>query len=61
MEIAEALQPTENMGISDAEIVIDTFKKLDMQREAQEFLNKIERLIDPATDFILQMEQIINE
>lgn len=61
LEIAEALQPTENMGISDAEIVIDTFKKLDMQREAQEFLNKIERLIDPATDFILQMEQIINE
>lgn len=61
LEIAEALQPTENMGISDAEIVIDTFKKLDMQREAQAFLDKVERLIDPATDFILQMEQIINE
>ena len=61
LEIAEALQPTEKMGISDAEIVIDTFKKLDMQREAQAFLDKVERLIDPATDFILQMEQIINE
>ena len=61
LEIAEALRPTEEMGTSDAEIVIDTFKKLDMQREAQEFLDKVERLIDPATDFILQMEQIINE
>lgn len=60
LEIATALQPTENMGMNDAEIVIDTFKKLDMQREAQEFLNKIEQLIDPATDFILKMEQVIN-
>lgn len=61
LEIAEALRPTEEMGTSDAEIIIDTFKKLDMQREAQAFLDKVERLIDPATDFILQMEQIINE
>lgn len=61
LEIASALQPTENMGTRDAEIVIDTFKKLDMQREAQEFLDKVEQLIDPATDFILKMEQIINE
>ena len=49
------------MGTRDAEIVIDTFKKLDMQQEAREFLGKVEKLIDPATDFILQMEQIINE
>lgn len=61
LEIATALQPTEDMQVGDAEIVIDTFKKLDMQREAQDFLNKIEQLIDPATEFILKMEQIINE
>ncbi len=61
LEIATALQPEKNMRQRDAAIVIDTFKKLDMQREAKEFLNKIEKLIDPATDFILQMEQVINE
>lgn len=61
LEISTALQPEENMRQRDAAIVIDTFKKLDMQREAQEFLDKIEKLIDPATDFILQMEQVINE
>lgn len=61
LEIASALQPEENMRQRDAAIVIDTFKKLDMQREAKEFLEKVEKLIDPATDFILQMEQVINE
>lgn len=61
LEIATALQPQDKMRQRDAAIVIDTFKKLDMQREAQEFLDKIEKLIDPATDFILQMEQVINE
>ena len=49
------------MTEKDTVIVIDTYKKLNMQREAKEFLNKIEKLIDPATDFILQMEQVINE
>ncbi len=61
LEIANALRPTENMRQRDAEIVIDTFKKLDMQQEAREFLNKVEQLVNPATEFILQMEQIINE
>lgn len=61
IEIATALQPEENMDQGDAEIVIDTFKKLDMQREARAFLDKIEQLTNPAIDFILQMEQIINE
>ena len=61
LEIAAALKPTEDMQTWDAEIVIDTYKKLDMQQEAREFLNKIEQLIDPATDFILKMEQVINE
>ena len=60
LEIATALKPEENMNESDTEIVIDTFKKLDMQREAQQFLDKIQQLTNPAIDFILQMEQVIN-
>lgn len=61
IEIATALQPEENMGEKSVETVIDTYKKLDMKREAQDFLNKMEKLTDPAIDFILQMENIINE
>lgn len=61
IEIATALQPEENMGQESVEIVIDTYKKLDMKREAQAFLDKMEKLTDPAIDFILQMQKIINE
>lgn len=61
IEIATALQPAESMGENSVEVVIDTYKKLDMQKEAQVFLDKIEQLTDPAIDFILKMEKIINE
>lgn len=60
LEIAQALQYN-NEVIDNAEIVIDTYKKLDMQNQAREFLNKVQKLTDPAIDFILKMEQIINE
>lgn len=59
LEIASAL--IEEWGTQQAEIVIDTYKKLDMQNEAKEFLNKLEKLTDPAIDFILKMEKVINE
>ncbi len=61
IEIATALQPVDNFDESDTEIVIDVYKKLDMQAAAREFLNKMQRLTDPAIDFILQMEKVINE
>lgn len=61
IEIATALRPEETMEENSVEVVIDTYKKLDMQKEAQVFLDKIEKLTDPAIDFILKMEKIINE
>lgn len=61
IEIATALIPEEALDEDDAVIVIDTYKKLDMQKEAQAFLNKLQKLTDPAIDFILQMEKVINE
>ncbi len=61
IEIATALQPVDDFGNSETEMVIDTYKKLEMQAAAQDFLNKIQRLTDPAIDFILQMERVINE
>lgn len=59
LDIASAL--VVDWGTEQAEIVIDTYKKLDMQKEAQAFLNKLERLTEPAIDFILKMERVINE
>lgn len=61
IEITTALQPEKDMGLGEVKTVIDVYKKLDMQKEAQVFLDKIEKLTDPAIDFILQMEKIINE
>lgn len=61
IEITTALQPEENLGTREVETVIDAYKKLDMQREAQAFLDKVEKLSEPAIDFILKMEKIINE
>lgn len=61
IEIATALQPVEDMGTNETEIIIDTYKKLDMQQQAREFLDKVQKLTDPAIEFILKMEKIINE
>lgn len=61
IEITTALQPEESLGTREVETVIDAYKKLDMQREAQAFLDKVEKLSEPAIDFILKMEKIINE
>ncbi len=60
LEIVSALSDDE-LSTDDTEIVIDTYKKLNMQKQAQEFLNKIQKLTNPAIDFILAMEKIINE
>ncbi len=59
IDIATALQPEFNED--DTETVIDIYKRLDMQAAARDFLNKMQRLTDPAIDFILEMERIINE
>ncbi len=45
----------------EAVSVIDTYKKLEMQQQAQEFLDKMQKITSPAIDFIFQMEKIINE
>lgn len=62
LAIANALSDNgQNYADYDVASVIDTYKKLEMQTQAREFLNKVQKLTDPAIDFILQMEKIINE
>ncbi len=41
--------------------VIDTYKKIEMQKAAQEILEKAKSIADPAIDFIIEVEKIINE
>lgn len=43
------------------EMIVDTYEKLQMQDAARNFLNKLDKLINPATDFIFELERVINE
>ncbi len=60
LEIARALQDDE-FNTQDTIEVVETYKRLNMQATAQEFFDIAKKLTDPAIDFILQVEKIINE
>lgn len=41
--------------------VVETYKRINMQAAAEEVFEKAKQLTNPAIDFILQVEKIINE
>lgn len=41
--------------------VVETYKRLNMQAAAEEIFEKAKKLTNPAIDFIIQVEKIINE
>lgn len=47
--------------MDNKDAIVETYKKLQMQEAARNFLNKMDRLINPATDFIFELERVINE
>lgn len=64
LEIARALNddhikyPDEQ---DDAIEIVETYKRLQMQVEAEKMIEKAKKLTDPAIDFIIQLEKIIEE
>jgi len=61
IEIARALN---NDNLNDQQSVVEmveTYKKLQMRAEAEKIFEKAKKLTNPAIDFILQIEKIINE
>lgn len=60
LEIARALRDDEFSQDETIEVV-ETYKRLKMKQVAKEVLDKVQKITDPAIDFILQMEKIINE
>lgn len=61
IEIARALNDDSFNEPEEIVDLIDTYRKLNMKQEAQQAIEKIKRITDPAIDFILQVEKIINE
>ena len=60
LEIARALRD-DYFNEDDTIEVVETYKRLKMQRDAEEVFNKVRKLTNPAIDFIMQIEKIINE
>jgi len=60
LDIARALQD-DNMSNDETIEVVETYKRIRMQKEAQEFLDKAKKIANPAIDFIIELEKIINE
>lgn len=61
IEIARALANDKFEDDDEVIELIETYKKLDMKREAEQVIEKMKKITDPAIDFILQVEKIINE
>lgn len=60
LSIARALED-DKFSQGETLEVVETYKKLQMQAAAEEVFDKAKRLTNPAIDFILQVEKIINE
>jgi hypothetical protein len=61
LEIARALQDDRFYNDNEVIEIVETYKKIDMKREAEKVFEKAKKLTDPAIDFIIQVERIIND
>ena len=60
LEIARALED-DRFDNNDTVAVVETYKRLNMQAAAEEIFETAKKLTNPAIDFILEVEKIINE
>ncbi len=60
LEIARALEDDEFENDETIEVV-ETYKRMNMQAAAEEIFETAKKLTNPAIDFILEVEKIINE
>ena len=60
LDIARAIEDDEFDHEETIEVV-ETYKRLKMQSDAEEIFEKAKKMTNPAIDFIMQIEKIINE
>lgn len=61
LEIARALNDDNVENTREATEIVETYKRLKMQQEAEKMIEKAKKLTNPAIDFIIQLEKILNE
>ena len=62
LQIAEGIRVDED-DIDKGEMLstVNTYKKLQMQNEAKKYIKKVEKLVDPGIDFIMELQRVIEE
>ena len=64
LEIARAINDDsmkEGYEQDESVQIVETYKRLQMQQEAERMIEKAKKLTNPAIDFIIQLEKIIEE
>ena len=61
LEIARALNDDILKDKEDSIEIVETYKRLQMQAEAERMIEKAKKLTSPAIDFIIELEKIIEE
>ena len=62
LEIARALNDDNIQNDPEESVeIVETYKRLQMQAEAERMIEKAKKLTNPAIDFIIQLEKIIDE
>ena len=62
LQIADGIKVRDD-SVSQEEMLytVDTYKKLQMQNEAKKYINKVEKLVNPGIDFIMELQRVIEE
>ncbi len=62
LEIADGVRiNASDVNPREVRSTINTYKKLQMQSEARRYLNKVEKMLDPGIDFIMELQKVIEE
>ena len=61
LEIARALNDDSLDDEYEATEIVETYKRIQMQKEAAKMIEKAKKLTNPAIDFIIELEKIIEE
>ena len=61
LEIARALNDDDLNLRGESVEIVETYKRLQMQQEAARMIEKAKKLTNPAIDFIIELEKIIEE
>lgn len=61
LEVARALTDDNLVNKDESIEIVETYKRLQMQAEAEKMIEKAKKLTNPAIDFIIELEKIIEE